>query len=456
MPALPDLLVEAAAGRWTGPLIRRMGLPAPRRLRREAGPYRGDELAGRRLSFGAADGAYAIEAATAVLSGLGAELHAGPVWSTRSRIDVALFDATGCVEIASLGRLRAFFGPVLRQIAPCARLLVLAPDPERAADAVAAAAARAIEGFVRSLAKEVGRQGATANLLRVPPAAVDRLAGPLRFLCSHRSTYVSGQALGVSDDLRLAAGADQGLPRLDNRVAIVTGAARGLGAATAERLAEEGAGVLCVDVPSAKHALEALAQRIGGLPLALDITAADAAAQIVDWLREQTGGVDLVVHNAGITRDRTLLKMSEAEWDAVMAVNLTAVTAIDAAIDAAGLLRDDAREVCLSSISGIAGNVGQTNYAATKAGLMGYVRRRARQLAARGITVNAVAPGFIESDMTQRMPLMIREAGRRLNALAQGGQPRDVAEAIAFLLLPESAGVSGQTLRVCGQALLGA
>lgn len=456
MPSSPDLLVEAAAGRWSGGLIRRLGLPTPRRLRREKGPYRDDELAGRQVSFGTAGGGCALDAARAALGDLGAQMHAGPVWSTRAGIDVAVFDATGCTDVASLGRLRAFFGPVLRQLTPCARLLVLAPDPASAADAVSTAVAQATLGFVRSLAKEVGRNGATANALQVPPAAADRLAGPLRFLCSDRSAYVSGQVLGVSALAQPLNVAAEGLQRLDGKVAIVTGAARGLGAATAERLAEEGADVLCIDVPAAKSTLDALAARIGATTLPLDITVEDAPTQIVDWLRKQTGGVDVVVHNAGITRDRTLLKMGEADWDAVLAVNLQAVAVIDAALDAESLLRDNGREICLSSISGIAGNVGQTNYAASKAGLIGYVARRAQQLPARGITVNAVAPGFIETEMTQRIPVMIREAGRRLNALAQGGQPGDVAEAITFLALPESVGITGQTLRVCGQSLMGA
>jgi len=164
----------------------------------------------------------------------------------------------------------------------------------------------------------------------------------------------------------------------------------------------------------------------------------------------------VLVHNAGITRDRSLFKMSEAEWNQVMAVNLQAILAIDAALDQADLLAPGAREICLSSISGIAGNAGQTNYAASKSALIGYVAARSAVLASRGATINAVAPGFIETDMTRQIPWLIREAGRRLNALSQGGQPRDVAEAVAFLALPESGAVRGQTLRVCGQALMGA
>jgi 3-oxoacyl-[acyl-carrier protein] reductase len=197
-----------------------------------------------------------------------------------------------------------------------------------------------------------------------------------------------------------------------------------------------------------------MAEKIGGDWMTVDITSPDAPQAIASRLLDN-GGVDIVVHNAGITRDRTLRKMSEAEWNAVMEVNLRAVIDIDTALDQSGAMRRGAREICLSSISGIAGNVGQTNYAASKAALMGYVAARARSLAESGTTVNAVAPGFIETDMTRAIPFLIRQAGRRMNALGQGGIPRDVAEAICFLALPDAAGITGQTLRVCGQALLG-
>jgi 3-oxoacyl-[acyl-carrier protein] reductase len=364
-------------------------------------------------------------------------------------LDLAVYDATGLSTVAALDGLRSFFAPGLSRLRPGGRLLLLARAPDTLAEPEAAAAAQACEGFIRSLAKEVGRRGATANLLWLEPGAEAGLAAPLAFFGGPRSAYVSGRTL------RLAAAPISAGQGLGGRIAVVTGAARGLGAATAERLAAEGARVLCVDVPAAGEPLEALARRLGGQALALDITAADAGVRLVTAL-QAAGGVDVVVHNAGITRDRTLARMSEAEWGAVLAVNLRAVLGLDAALDAAGLWRPGAREVCLSSISGIAGNSGQTNYAASKAALLGYVAARARLAPAPGMTVNAVAPGFIETEMTARIPWLIREAGRRMNALSQGGQPQDVAEAIAFLAQPGAAGVNGQVLRVCGQALLGA
>jgi 3-oxoacyl-[acyl-carrier protein] reductase len=148
--------------------------------------------------------------------------------------------------------------------------------------------------------------------------------------------------------------------------------------------------------------------------------------------------------------------MTPEQWTGVIDVNLLAMARVDGALDAAGLLRDGGRVVALSSVSGIAGNLGQTNYAASKAGVIGYVRARAAALAARGITVNAVAPGFIETRLTAAMPALVREAGRRLSALGQGGLPADVAEVITFLATPGAAGVTGAVLRVCGGALVGA
>ncbi len=450
-----DPLIEYAAGRWTGPVVRFLGLPKPVQLKREAGPYRLTELEGRAIAVGAVDGGYALEAATQVLHNLGGIARPGPLRDTTTKIDVAVFDATGCRDVASLSQLRTFFAPLMRQFSECARIVVLAPDSGECAQPVERAAATGIEGFVRTLAKEVGRNGSTANILYVSRSAVDRLDGPLRFFCSYRSAYVSGRPVRISSAVKSSAMNNRAL-RLDNKIAVVTGAARGLGHATAVRLAEEGAKVICVDVPAAKQALDELAAQLGGAVVPLDITAADAPATLVKLISGQYGGIDVLVHNAGITRDKMLANMSEAQWELVMAVNLKAIIDIDAAVDAAGLLRPGAREICLSSISGVAGNAGQSNYATSKAALMGYASGRATLLALGGSTINCVAPGFIETEMTKKIPLLMREVGRRMNALSQGGQPRDVAELVTFLALPESGGVTGQTIRVCGQGMLGA
>ncbi len=440
---MTDRLLQLANTPWSAPLVRLLGLPQPKSLPRKTSATTRQELAGRRVLLSALDDAPAPD--------LHAWLQAqGAVLDAAKALGLVLLDLRGLDRPAQLGQLRTRLQPVVSRLALGARVLVLAPSQPGSAQAAAAVAA--VEGFVRSLAKEIGRRGATANLLHVPTHLDTATLAPLLdFFGSARSAYVSGQVLR----LQVASFAAPTFPLLQGRTALVTGAAGGIGAATARRLAADGAHVICVDVQAADVPLQRVANEINGQALALDITAPDAPAHFVAAAQAR-GGLDVLVHNAGITRDRTLGRMSAIEWDSVLAVNLQSILAIDAALEAAHALRPGVREVCLASISGIAGNAGQTNYAASKAGLIGYVRARSAELQASGGTINAVAPGFIETAMTQKMPLMVREAGRRLNALKQGGHPEDVAEAIAFLARPDAVAVNGQVLRVCGQSLLGA
>jgi 3-oxoacyl-[acyl-carrier protein] reductase len=256
-------------------------------------------------------------------------------------------------------------------------------------------------------------------------------------------------------DQTSGANADQVKP-LSGKVAVVTGAARGIGAQIARVMARDGATVVVVDVPAAGDALAAVANETRGTALQVDVTAADAGSRIVDHAVSRHGSIDIVVHNAGITRDKLLVNMDESRWGSVMAVNLQSILRLNEAILAPGAMPDHGRIVCVASIAGIAGNRGQTNYGASKAGVIGIVEALSSQLASRGITVNAVAPGFIETEMTARIPFATREIGRRMNSLQQGGTPKDVAETIAWLAQPGSAAVTGQVVRVCGQSLLGA
>ena len=221
-------------------------------------------------------------------------------------------------------------------------------------------------------------------------------------------------------------------------------------------LARDGAHVVCADVPAAGEALSSTANAVGGTALALDVTAPDAGAVLAEHLLVRHGGANIVVHNAGITRDKKLVNMGADLWGAVMAVNLLAPQRITAALLEAGALKDGGRVVGVSSMAGIAGNAGQTSYAASKAGVIGLVAALAPQLAEKAITINAVAPGFIETAMTAAIPFILREGGRRLSSLGQGGLPVDVAETVAWFASPGSASVTGQTLRVCGQSLVGA
>jgi 3-oxoacyl-[acyl-carrier protein] reductase len=243
---------------------------------------------------------------------------------------------------------------------------------------------------------------------------------------------------------------------LRGKVALVTGASRNIGEAIAEVLARDGAHVVCLDVPAQGAALAAVANRIGGTALQLDITAQDAPSRIASHLRERHGGIDIVVHNAGVTRDKKLADMRPELWDVVIEVNLSSQERINDALLSDDMLNTSGRIISVASISGIAGNVGQSNYATSKAGVIGMVQSMVPVLAGQQITINAIAPGFIETPMTAAIPLAIREVGRRMNSLAQGGLPVDVAEAIAWLASPGSGGVIGTVVRVCGQSLIGA
>jgi 3-oxoacyl-[acyl-carrier protein] reductase len=442
-------LGESAAGRA---VLKRLGVTVPAALVR----YRpGDPAVRGPVAIGGAPGGYALDAAAAAIKAAAARTLTGapePGWSPAALV----YDATGLADAGELADVYEFVHARVRALAAHGRVLILGAVPGEAADPAAAVAAQALEGFTRSLAKEL-RRGGTCQLVQVARDAQSRLESPLRFLLSARSAYVSGQVVRV-DPAAPPAGIDWPAP-LRGRQAAVTGAARGIGAAIAELLARDGAQVLCLDLPAEAARLDEVAGRIGGTAMTIDVTAPGAPAAIADRLRT-LGGVDVFVHNAGITRDRSLARMPLGDWDAVLGVNLRAVERVTAALlDPAGdgpVLRDGGALVCVASIGGIAGNRGQTNYAASKAGIIGLVRALAPQLRERGARINAVAPGFIETDMTARMPFFVREVGRRMNSLGQGGLPVDVAEAVAWLAAPATAGVTGQVLRVCGQSLLGA
>jgi 3-oxoacyl-[acyl-carrier protein] reductase len=243
---------------------------------------------------------------------------------------------------------------------------------------------------------------------------------------------------------------------LAGKVALVTGASRGIGEAIAEVLARDGAHVVGLDIPALEDDLKAVVGRLGGSSLTADVTGEDAPEAIASHLLEAHGGVDVVVHNAGVTRDKKLGGMREEWWDMVLGINLIAPQRIDKALFERKAVRENGRIIGVSSISGIAGNTGQTNYSTSKAGVIGMVQSFAPILAKQGVTINAVAPGFIETKMTAAVPLAIREAGRRMNSVSQGGLPVDVAETIAWFASPASAGITGNVVRVCGQSLLGA
>ncbi|EWC58464.1 3-oxoacyl-[acyl-carrier protein] reductase [Actinokineospora spheciospongiae] len=366
-----------------------------------------------------------------------------------------VFDATGIKAPEQLRALYDFFHPVLRQLGACGRVVVLGTPPENIEDPLELIAQRALEGFVRSLGKEIVR-GATAQLVYVQPGAEGEAESTLRFLLSAKSAYVDAQVIRVGTHGGAGVEPEDWNAPLAGKVALVTGASRGIGAAMADVLARDGAHVVVLDIPAQGGDLAKVANRVGGSSLQLDITAADAPAKLVEHLKSRHGGVDIVVHNAGITRDKKLANMKEGLWDSVIAVNLSSQLRVNDALLAEKVLRPNGRIIGVSSIAGIAGNTGQTNYGASKAGVIGMVNAYAPKLAEYGGTINAVAPGFIETQMTAAVPLFIRQAGRLMNSMSQGGLPVDVAEAVSWYANPASGAVNGNVVRVCGQSLLGA
>ena len=430
------------------PLAARLGLPRPPQIERGAGPLQALQAGivlggapGGKLE-GALSEALARSAPGAAVRGAEQDQAAGAL----------IFDASGIAEPAALVALQSFFSPRVRSLAHSGRVIVAALLPEDCADPQARAAQRALEGFTRALGKELGRRGVTVNLLRVGAGALDWLDSTIAFLLSGRSAYVSGQVITLQRPSGSQPQVDHDRP-LAGRRALVTGAARGIGAAIAQTLAREGAAVTGIDVPAARETLQATMGLISGRAITLDITAQEAPQKIAAELAD---GIDVVVHNAGVTRDRTLAKMDAERFSSVIEINAVAVQRINSALLAADALQENGRIVCLSSIAGIAGNAGQTNYATSKACVIGIVEALAPALAERGATINAVAPGFIETQMTAAMPFAIREAGRRMSSLLQGGLPEDVAETVGWLADPRSGAINGSVVRVCGQSFLGA
>jgi 3-oxoacyl-[acyl-carrier protein] reductase len=365
-----------------------------------------------------------------------------------------VFDATGITTSAELNGLRDFFTPLMRSLASCPRAVVIGTPPELL-EGEARVAQRALEGFTRSLGKEIGR-GGTSQLVYVAEGAEGAVTSTLGFLLSPKSAYVSGQVVRIGAHGSKDAGpVEDWQAPLAGKVALVTGASRGIGEQIARVLHRDGATVVGVDVPQLASDLQTLMKELDGDWIALDITAKDAPQRIAHHLQEKHGGVDVVVHNAGITRDKKLANMGEDRWDSVIAVNLTAPERITRELLDQKVIHEHGSVVGVASIAGIAGNVGQTNYAASKAGVIGLVDSLADDLPD-GITINAVAPGFIITQMTDAVPFATREVGQRLNAMAQGGLPVDVAETIAWYANPASSAVNGNVVRVCGQMMLGA
>ncbi|PNK59715.1 3-oxoacyl-ACP reductase [Psychrobacter sp. FDAARGOS_221] len=450
-------------------VAKNLGLPLPTKLDRYEP---GEKVVRGSVIFGSASGddARVSQSVAKILNGLQAPVYVAgndPHKSALSeagieakdsegetdKYKVAIFDATNIAHAPDLKEMYEFFHPIARQIEQSGRVIVLGRPPEECDRIGKTLSQRALEGFIKSVGKEF-KKGITAQVIYVSEDAEDNLESTLRFFISARSAYVSGQAVRVGAGN--AVEVDWAKP-MAGKTALVTGASRGIGEAIARVLARDGAHVICLDIPAQLADLQRVAGEIGGSTLAVDITADDAGEKIGEAAAKR-GGLDAIVHNAGVTRDKTLAKMDDKQWDMVIDINLQSIAMINDYLFDNDVLTNDARIVCVSSISGIAGNLGQTNYATSKAGVIGLVQATPKKIKADGkaITINAVAPGFIETQMTAAIPLAIREAGRRMNSMSQGGLPVDVAETIAWLAAPASGGVNANIVRVCGQSLLGA
>ncbi len=445
---MADKYMELVNSGATKKLAKLLGLPRPPRLRRYA--PESPLLPGPLLVLGASTHAQEL---SDVLVSWGLDVRRHDAGDAKLGGILLLLDEMDHPQSLSPVMLSA--GRALRQLLPGARVVSIS-RPAMAQDAPEVAAVRqGIDGAIRSLGREM-RGGSTANGIvleeSTTPVSPSALAA-LHFFFSGRSAYIDGQFLTVrTEDGALPADFAQPLA---GKVAVVTGAARGIGAAIARTLARDGAQVVVVDMPQAGDSLAKVANTIGATTLQLDVTAPDAAQQIMDHAIGRHGSLDIVVHNAGITRDKLLANMDAGRWDSVIAVNIASQLRMNEAFLAAKL--PNLRIVSLASTSGIAGNRGQTNYAASKGGVIGMVRSSAKLFAEQGGSIAAVAPGFIETEMTAKIPLGTRTVARMvLPSLMQGGLPEDVAEAISFLGSDAAAGLNGQVLRVCGQSLVGA
>ena len=238
---------------------------------------------------------------------------------------------------------------------------------------------------------------------------------------------------------------------LKGEIALVTGASRGIGAAIADELAVQGATV--IGTATSEAGAKAIGDRLagqGGHGRVLDVADPASVDALIDGIASDIGPVSILVNNAGITRDNLLMRMKDEDWQAILDTNLTSVYRTSKAVMRAMMKARRGRIINIASVIGVTGNAGQANYAAAKAGIIGFSKSMAREIGSRGITVNVVAPGFIDTDMTRSLPEDAKKGMLDQIALGRLGEPADIARAVAFLAGPSAAYITGETLHVNG------
>lgn len=421
-------------------------VPVPPILKRNLSAYSDDELISKKIAVAGKDNEFLHHLQLSFQH----KVSTATIYD--EKIDGLLVSCVGMETIEDLEDLYTTIKNTSSKINANGRIVIVSRVDDTSV--LSYAVQKSIDGFARALSKEIGgKKGVTVNLLKITNKNIMpyEVVNAATFFLSDKSSFITGQVV----ELNNAYGAEFSTPAklLQDKVAIVTGGARGIGAATAKVLHREGAKVIIVDVPSAKDDAEKLAQELNGDVILEDITDTKATTLIQKNILTKHNGLDILINNAGITRDKTIAKMSIDQWRSVLNVNLKAMINLTETFIKEGF-NNKAKVVGLSSISGIAGNVGQTNYSLTKAGVIGFTQAIAANH--ENIFANAVAPGFIETKMTENLPFFVKEGGRRLSTLKQGGLPEDVAELIGFLASPLSDAINGQCIRVCGGSMIGA
>ncbi|MBF0120797.1 MAG: 3-oxoacyl-ACP reductase [Desulfobacterales bacterium] len=476
---MTDFLVEIGKNDIAKKLIKSMGIPLslPKDLKRDKMEWQEHPILDLPVIFGSIKGSDLTIPVAQSFARMGANtwvfqnekifqtfVNQGSPWGRTPEIlddkiiakikpHAIVFDATEINALDDLSLVHEFFHKLIPKLNNCGRAIILARKPMEIYDPIKAGAIHALEGFMRSMGREIGKNGSTTQLIYVDKGSENRLEPVLRFFMSYRSSYISGQSLHVTSKV-ITDNSPSFIRPIDGKVALVTGAARGIGAEISKSLSREGANVICMDLGGEGEHLSKLSDELCATPLICDITDKNSHNIILDFILKRFDGIDIIIHNAGITRDKTLAKMDKSLWDKTLDVNLISLVRINEALKPH--IKKDGRIICMSSVTGIAGNIGQTNYSTSKAGIIGYVKALSLDLREKGVSVNAIAPGFIETQMTAKIPFMTREAARRLCNLSQGGLPYDVAELVTFLSSPGAYGITGEVIRVCGGSFIGA